>query len=191
MPVAPPGGVAPDALDVGDEERDPQKRGRGNGAGSSDEAQGRDKEVQQLLEELRIVLPGVEILFGFLLTVPFNQGFDQLPSYDQIIFFVGLLAAAAASVALIAPSAFHRIRWRDRGDVQERMLRTANWQALLGLAGLAVAMTCGIFVVADLLFGLTVAAVATTSILAFAFVLWIVVPLRGGTASRSGPAARD
>lgn len=175
---------------MGDDVRD-RKDAREGGA-STDEEQGRDKEIQQLLEELRIMLPGVEILFGFLLTVPFQQGFRDLPARDQGVFFVGLLAAACASVALIAPTAFHRLRWRDRGDVQERMLRNANWQALIGLAGLGVAMACGLFVVADLLFGPAVATVTTAAVAVIAVFLWVAIPLGGGAvAAGTGPAARD
>ena len=71
------------------------------------------RELIELLQELRIVIPGVQILFAFLLTVPFSQGFTKLTTVQQYVFFATLLCTAAATALLIAPSAHHRLLFRQ------------------------------------------------------------------------------
>src|SRR4051812_19684401 len=87
-----------------------------------------DRELIELLNGLRIALPGVQVLFAFLLTVPFSQRFERLTSFDRGVYFVSLLSAAVSSAMFIAPSAYHRLRFR-RGD-KERLIQTANHQAI-------------------------------------------------------------
>ena len=72
-----------------------------------------DRELGELLQELRVALPGVQVLFAFLLTVPFSQGFDRLTGFQRDLYFGILLATALASILFIAPTAYHRLRWRD------------------------------------------------------------------------------
>src|ERR671916_2197791 len=86
------------------------------------------RELIELLNELRVALPGVQVLFAFLLTVPFTQRFPDITSLQRNVFFVAFLSAAAATAFLIAPTAYHRIRFRE-GD-KEQMLQTANVLAL-------------------------------------------------------------
>jgi hypothetical protein len=122
-----------------------------------------DRELIELLNELRVALPGVQVLFAFLLAVPFANGWERVTDLQRDVFFVAFLATAAASILLIAPSAHHRLRWRE-GD-KERMLRRANVLAIAGTVFLAVGMTAVVFLIGDILFsgwwaGLTAALVA-------------------------------
>ena len=97
-----------------------------------------DRELIELLNELRVALPGVQMLFGFLLALPFSVGFEQTSAADRRVYFTSFVAAAAASVFLIAPSAYHRLMWRQRE--KEHLLRAANAMAIAGLACLAIAV---------------------------------------------------
>ena len=86
-----------------------------------DEEEKRDRQMLELLNELRVALPGVQILFGFLLTVPFAQGFERSPRTQRTLFYATLLATAASTICLIAPSATHRLRFHqhDRAFIIE------------------------------------------------------------------------
>jgi hypothetical protein len=133
------------------------------------------RELIELLQELRIVIPGVQVLFAFLLTVPFSQGFTKLDSLQRGVFFATLLCTAAATALLIAPSSHHRVLFRQ--GVREERLKLGNLLAILGLAFLVPAMVGVLFVITDLMFGL-VAASVVTALVALGFVLlWFVVPL--------------
>jgi hypothetical protein len=132
------------------------------------------RELIELLQELRIVIPGVQVLFAFLLTVPFSQGFAKLDSLQQGVFFATLLCTAAATALLIAPSSHHRLLFRQ--GVREQRLQMGNVLAILGLAFLVPAMVGVLFVITDLMFGL-VAAIVATALVALGFVLlWFVLP---------------
>lgn len=134
------------------------------------------RELIELLQELRIVIPGVQVLFAFLLTVPFSQGFTKLDSLQRGVFFATLLCTAAATALLIAPSSHHRVLFRQ--GVREQRLRLGNLLAIAGLAFLVPAMVGVVFVITDLMFGLT-AALVVTILMALCFVLlWFVLPLR-------------
>jgi hypothetical protein len=109
-----------------------------------------DRELIELLNELRVALPGVQVLFAFLLAVPFSNGWNRVTDLQRDIFFVAFLCALASSMLLIAPSAYHRLRWRE-GD-KERMLTVANQLAIAGTAFLALAMTAVAFLITDVLF---------------------------------------
>ena len=109
-----------------------------------------DRELIELLNELRVVLPGVQVLFAFLLAVPFANGWTRVTDLQRDVFFVAFLATAAASILLIAPSVHHRLRWREHD--KERILRTANNLAIAGTTFLAIGMTAAVFLIADILF---------------------------------------
>jgi hypothetical protein len=133
------------------------------------------RELIELLQELRIVIPGVQVLFAFLLTVPFSQGFTKLDSLQRGVFFATLLCTAAATALLIAPSSHHRLLFRQ--GVREQRVQMGNVLAILGLAFLVPAMVGVLFVITDLMFGM-VTAIVVTAIVALAFVLlWFVLPL--------------
>jgi len=135
-----------------------------------------DRNLQELLGELRVALPGVQVLFAFLLVVPFNQRFPDITNFQRTTYFVTLLFATAASIFLIAPTVHHRIQFRRQDKA--RIVLGANRCAVIGLTLLAVAMTGAIMLITDLLYGgSTVALVAGLVALAFLLV-WYAVPLR-------------
>src|SRR5215207_3749035 len=90
-----------------------------------------DRELSELLQELRVALPGVQVLFAFLLTIPFAQRFTIISGGQKTAYFIAFLSTGAATALLITPSAYHRIQWRQRD--KERMLRTSTSFTLLGL----------------------------------------------------------
>jgi hypothetical protein len=133
------------------------------------------RELIELLQELRIVIPGVQVLFAFLLTVPFNQGFSNLDSLQRGVFFATLMCTAAATALLIAPSAHHRLLFRQ--GVREQRLKMGNLLAILGLVFLVPAMVGVVFVITDLIFGMTVALVVTVAMALLFSLLWFILPL--------------
>jgi hypothetical protein len=135
-----------------------------------------DRNLQELLGELRVALPGVQVLFAFLLVVPFNQRWVDVTDFQQKVYFVTLLCAMVASACLIAPSVHHRIAFR-RQD-KEHIVVVANSFAIVGLTFLAIAMTGVIMLVTDVLFGAATTAVTTAAVAVVFGVLWYVVPLR-------------
>ncbi len=110
-----------------------------------------NRELIELLNELRVALPGVQVLFAFLLVVPFSNGWDNVSEVQKYVYFVAFICAAVASALLIAPSTYHRLRWRE-GD-KEYMLVTANRLAIAGSVFLAGGMTATVFLIGDVLFG--------------------------------------
>jgi hypothetical protein len=135
-----------------------------------------DRNLTELLTELRVALPGVQVLFAFLLVVPFNNRFARVTTFEKNVYFVTLLCAAAASVCLIAPTIQHRIEFR-RQD-KEHIVIVANQLAIVGLTFLAIAMTGAILLVTDVLFGGPTSIISAGFVaLAFA-VLWYAIPLQ-------------
>ena len=110
----------------------------------------RDRQMMELLNELRVALPGVQFLLAFLLTVPFAQGFERITSFQKSIFYAALLFTAASVVFLIAPSATHRLRFHqnDRAFIVE----SAHKYLIAGLACLAVALVLALVMVTDFLY---------------------------------------
>ena len=134
-----------------------------------------DRNLIELLNELRVALPGVQVLFAFLLTVPFTQRFSSLTQTQEKVYYGTLLATAAAALLLIAPSAHHRINFRQQDKAYIVFL--ANRLSIAGLAFLAAAMTGVVLLITDLLYGSTATTIATAATaLAFA-ILWYVVPI--------------
>jgi hypothetical protein len=129
-----------------------------------------DRELIELLNELRVALPGVQVLFAFLLIVPFSNGWDRVTDVQRYVYFVSFLCAAASSAFLIAPSVIHRIRWRE-GD-KEHLLVTANRLAIAGAVLLAAGMTATVFLITDVLFDNSWAAVVAAIVGASFAWLW-------------------
>ena len=135
-----------------------------------------DRNLQEMIGELRVALPGVQVLFAFLLVVPFNQRFADVTSVQQTIYFITLLTTAAAAICLIAPSAQHRVEFRQQD--KEHIVRTGNRIIILGLGLLAVAMTGAVVFITDVLYkDTTVYLVGAAAAAAFA-ILWFLIPLR-------------
>jgi predicted membrane channel-forming protein YqfA (hemolysin III family) len=134
-----------------------------------------DRELIEFLNELRVVLPGVQVLFAFLLTVPFTNQFARITNTQKQVFFAVFLCTTAATVLLIAPSAYHRLRWRDFD--KERMLRTANRLSIAGMVFLSLALIGAAFLVTDLIFHPTAAAVVTAAVAILFAWFWWALPL--------------
>jgi Kef-type K+ transport system membrane component KefB len=134
-----------------------------------------DRELIEFLNELRVALPGVQVLFAFLLIVPFSNGYAKMTGLQKDVYFLTFLCTAAASAFLIAPSAQHRLRWREFD--KDRLLIVANRQAIAGAALLALAMSGATFLVTDVLFEATSAAIVTGFVAALFAWLWFGWPL--------------
>jgi predicted membrane channel-forming protein YqfA (hemolysin III family) len=134
-----------------------------------------DRELIELLNELRVALPGVQVLFAFLLAVPFSQRFERLTAAQEDVFFAAFLCTAVATALLIAPSSYHRLRWRERD--KEQILRTSNRLAIAGTAFLAAAVVAVVYLVTDLIFGRAATILATAlSAIMFGW-FWYGLPL--------------
>ena len=134
-----------------------------------------DRNLLELLNELRVALPGVQVLFAFLLTVPFTQRFETLTPGQERLYYATLIATAISTVLLIAPSAHHRINFRQQE--KHYIVFLANRLTIAGLAFLALAMSGVMLLITDVLYGAAATAiVGTLTILSFAS-LWYVIPL--------------
>ena len=139
-----------------------------------------DRELIELLNEIRVALPGVQVLFAFLLILPFQQGFAETTSEDRAVFTIALLASALAAAMLISPSMYHRLNFRQGN--KEQMLFDSNRLMIGGMIILAVGVACSIYLIADIVYGGTVAVLATAGTLVVYAGLWIALPLlRRGT----------
>jgi amino acid transporter len=134
-----------------------------------------DRELIELLNELRVALPGVQVIFAFMLVVPFSQGFSQLSSVERWIYFAAFITSALAAALLIAPSSYHRLRFRQ-GD-KEKMLRLGNRLLVGGLALVAVSMTLSVGLISEFVFGTAMALVAGLGIGAALAWFWFGLPL--------------
>jgi Kef-type K+ transport system membrane component KefB len=139
-----------------------------------DAKQRRDRELGELLQELRVALPGVQVLFAFLLTVPFSQRFDKLDAGQKRVYFAAVLATAVSSLLLIAPAANHRLLFRD--GTKERLLHAANTVAIVGLVTLAVGIGLALFLVTEIVYGGGVAAVVAALVAATTAFFWFLFP---------------
>jgi hypothetical protein len=140
-----------------------------------------DRELLELLNELRVALPGVQVLFAFLLTVPFAQRWTSVTTFQRDTYFVTLLCTALSSALLIAPTAQHRLLFRQRE--KEKLLFTANWLSLVGLFFLALAIIGVVLLITDVLFGPTMT-LAVTIATAIPFLMaWYAYPLTRRLAS--------
>jgi cation transport ATPase len=109
-----------------------------------------NRQMTELLNELRVAMPGVQVLFGFLLAVPFQQRFETVDAFQRDVYFVTLIAAATATAFLIAPSAYHRIAFQMHD--KPRIIRVGTVQFICGLVALAIAMNGAVLLVTDVLF---------------------------------------
>ena len=135
-----------------------------------------DRNLAELLSELRVALPGVQVLFAFLLVVPFNQGFTRMTEFERKLYFGVLLCTALATMLLIAPTIHHRILFRQRK--KEHLVLSSNRLTIAGLGVLALAMSGAVFLITHFLYGGPTAAV-TGGIVGVAFALvWYATPLR-------------
>ena len=151
-----------------------------------------DQEWSELVEELRLAIPGVEVLFGFLLVLPFQAAFADLIPFQRYVYFAALVSAAVATVLLISPSVNHRLRWRQ-GD-KEALLQYATRMSIAATVFIAFAMTAAVYLITEVMFASTVARVVTGVIAALFAWFWYGLPLwiryvRNGAGASSGRAA--
>ena len=142
---------------------------------NKDEEEKRDRQMMELLNELRVALPGVQILFAFLLTVPFAQGFTRVTDTQRTLFYATLLATAISTICLIAPSATHRLRFHqsDRAYVIE----TANTYTIAGLVFLGLAIVLAIATVTDFIYDSWIVWAAPAAVAALLAFFWFLRPL--------------
>jgi hypothetical protein len=129
----------------------------------------------ELLQELRVALPGVQVLFGFLLVVPFSARWGQVSAFQQDLYFACLLCAAAATAFLIAPSAIHRLDF-DRGD-KPLIVEISNGLAIAGLTFLALSVIGVVLLITDLLYDGATVVIYTAAVAGVFISLWYTIPL--------------
>jgi hypothetical protein len=135
-----------------------------------------DRNLGELLQELRVALPGVQVLFAFLLAVPFQQHFTSITPFEKRVYFATLLCTAISAALLISPSAYHRMTFRFQQKRQ--LVFLANRLAIAGLAFLALAMTGAVTLITDVLFGAVATVCFGVGAAAMFAALWFALPLR-------------
>ena len=134
-----------------------------------------NRELIELLNELRIALPGVQVLFAFLLVLPFQQGFAEISDADRGVYIVALISSALAAALLIAPSMYHRLNFRRQ--VKEQMLFDSNKLAVSGILLTGIGVACSIFLVVDVVYGETAAIVVSAVTVVVYGLVWLALPL--------------
>jgi O-antigen/teichoic acid export membrane protein len=143
------------------------------------EAERIDRNIGELLQELRVAGLGVQVLFGFLLALPFTDMFSSLDPEQRRLYVAVLLLAALATALLTAPVAYHRIVFRRHK--KHDLLRFANTVALAGLVCVALAISGAVLLVVSVVYDGLVAAIIAAIVAGAYFVLWYVVPHLGHT----------
>ena len=134
----------------------------------------RDRQMIELLNELRVALPGVQILFAFLLTVPFAQGWERTTSFQRDVFYLTLMATAVSTACLIAPTAAHRLRFHQRD--RRWVIETASNLTIAGLVFLALAIFGAVLLITDYLFDGARVWIYSGLVGLFILVLWFIRP---------------
>src|SRR5258706_393246 len=140
-----------------------------------------DRNLSEMLQELRVALPGVQVLFAFLLTVPFSAGLVRMSDFERVLYLIVLLSTALATFVLLAPTPYHRLLFRQ--GRKEEIVRFTNRSILVGLGFLAFAMVGAVLLVTHLLFSVTAAVAITAAVGVFIAGLWYAFPFvraRGG-----------
>jgi Family of unknown function (DUF6328) len=141
------------------------------------EAERIDRNLAELLQELRVASIGVQVLFGFLLSLPFTTRFTELSSDQRDLYLADIVLAALATALLSAPVAFHRLAFRQHSKA--RVLRASNRLAIAGLTAVAMAVPASVLLVVSFVeTGVIVPVLATFTVGIF-FVLWFVLPVAG------------
>ena len=134
-----------------------------------------DRELIELLNELRIVLPGVTVLFAFLLAVPFAKGWAKVTTFQRDVFVAAFLATGVSVALLTAPSSYHRLRFREGN--KERLVHIGNRLTIAGIAVFAIALEAVVLLVIDYVVSLGAAIAATVCFTVFVVALWYGLPL--------------
>jgi predicted membrane channel-forming protein YqfA (hemolysin III family) len=140
-----------------------------------DEHERRNRQLDQLLQETRVIMPGVQVLFAFLLAVTFQQQFQKTTGFQKDVFLVTILGATAATVCFIAPAAWHRILFQQKD--KRHIIRVSNRFVISGLVLLSLSMTSALVLVCDVAFSGTTAAVVPALAFSVFGWFWFVAPL--------------
>jgi hypothetical protein len=146
--------------------REPERRDER----TEDDQERLNRQMMELLNELRVAMPGVQILFGFLLAVPFQQRFAQVTDFQQTVYFATLVCSAVAAAFLNAPSAYHRVMFQQHD--KPNIIHIGTGQFLVGLAALALAMNGAVMLVTDVLFEAGTVAVTVALVASLYLTLW-------------------
>ncbi|HKD94587.1 MAG TPA: DUF6328 family protein [Gaiellaceae bacterium] len=142
-----------------------------------------DRELIELLNELRVVLPGITVLLGFLLAVPFARGWTRVTEFQRDVFVVAFLSTAVSVALFVAPSSYHRIRFHH-GE-KPYLLKISNRFAIAGIAAAAVSLEAVVLLVTDFVVSRGFAIAVTAALFVVIAVLWYVLPLRAAFRDRS------
>lgn len=143
-----------------------------------------NRELLELLNELRVALPGVQVLLAFLLIVPFQEGFSRLDAGDRRVYFTAVVLTVLSSALFMAPTAHHRMLFRKR--TKEAMVKAANVFALVGAFLLALALAATVYVITSVVYGDGPAVWWAGGLGGFMALLWFVVPLLFPTRAEDG-----
>lgn len=135
-----------------------------------------DRNLAELLQELRVALPGVQVLFAFLLAVPFQQNFTKITPFQEKVYFVTLICTAISAALLISPTAYHRLTFHLQQ--KKELVYISNRLSIVGLGFLALAMTGAVTLITDVLFGTLATIVFGVGAAAMFVLLWGLLPLR-------------
>jgi amino acid transporter len=155
---------------------------------SENEFARRNRNFAELLQELRVAQTGVQILFAFLLTLPFSNRFSQVNHMERVVYIVTLVAAAAATAFLIAPVSYHRLVFRE--GRKSEVLRIASRMAQLGLLCLLVSLLGALFLAIDVVTGEPVVAIVTAAIAVLYVTLWYALPIIHPVLRQDRPGTR-
>jgi hypothetical protein len=142
-----------------------------------------NRELLELLNELRVVLPGVTVLLAFLLAVPFAKGWTRVTTFQRDVFVVAFLASAVSVAFLAAPSSYHRLRFHHGEKAQ--LVKFGNRLAIAGIAAAAVALEAVVLLVIDFVVSRGAAIAATAALFVLVLSLWYILPLRAAFRDRS------
>lgn len=159
-------------------------RGYGTGVGESPKER-TDRQLEELLEELRVVMPGAQVLLGFMLAVPFQSRFAKTTGFERGVLYTTVVLTAAGALTLMAPSVYHRVRWEEGG--KEDVVRVGHKLFLLGTLLLALGMSSATFLVGFWLLGIAGGAAVIAVTLGVVSVTWYALPLTRGRS----PAVRE
>jgi hypothetical protein len=136
-----------------------------------------DRELRELLEEIRVAIPGAEVLFAFLLGVAFTARFESVSDLQRAVYLIVLLLTAGATALLIAPTAYHRLHFRDPAPEKERMLFSVGRMAVASLVLVALSVSGVVFLVTDVIYSTAAAAIAGAGALVWFAWFWFGLPM--------------
>jgi uncharacterized protein DUF6328 len=141
-----------------------------------------DRQLIELFTGLRVVLPGAQVLLGFMLTVPFAARFGEVSRGARMTLLACLLLTGAGTVLLMAPSVYHRLRWEQGG--KSDVIRIAHRLFLLGTACLATGIVAAVFLVSDVLYGTLAGGICACSVALTVLLTWYLLPASRGRSRR-------